>query len=115
MQLLSSFWTLVGLIVVTGLFLATFGRYYNRLVAEMESNKIEGITAFQVAGGTAVTVVGAYPLIAWVCAYAASPAWLTALWIVLALFYCFTASGIPMIKGALDRHSDLTQRLTRYD
>lgn len=72
--------------------LATFGVLYNWLVVDRIERwlpRAHGVTAFEVAGGVLVTMIGYGMLVGYDM-------------MILALL-CFAASGIPMIIGSLRR------------
>lgn len=80
--------TLLPLCYTLALLLA-FGIGWNYLVDRLVAKGIEGATWALVAGGVAVTVGVAGPLIGWQN--------------VFILFLCFAASGAPMIWGDVKR------------
>ena len=111
----SNIWELIGLLLVTGLFLAAFGHYYNQFVIWLEDElKIEGATALLVAGGCLFTVLAAYPLVEWTVTNSQYPSNITALFILLVVIGCFAASGTPMLLGALQRLAALRLTFLRY-
>lgn len=72
--------------------LLAFGAIYNHIVASLEKKGHDrGYTAYLVVGGTLVTLLGAIPLIG-----------LENAGKVLA---CFAASGLSMVIGSSQRHS----------
>lgn len=75
--------------VLAGLFL--FGVGYNWFVAWLERDgRDRGYTAILVVAGVAITVIGFGHLAGTEAA--------------IAIFYCFSASGTPMIVGSIWRH-----------
>jgi uncharacterized membrane protein len=111
----SNIWELIGLLLVTGLFLAAFGHYYNQFVIWLQDElKIEGADALIVAGGCLFTVLAAYPLVEWTITNSPYPSNITALFILLVVIGCFAASGTPMLLGALQRLAALRLTLLRY-
>lgn len=72
--------------------LALFGVWYDHAVGRMERRREDrGYTAFLVVFGTLVTMTG-YMLVL------ASSA------LIVTLFACFAASGLPMVVGSVRRH-----------
>ena len=70
-----------------------FGYIYNFLVGWLERNGYEsGYTAILVVGGTAMTLLGAVPLIG--------------LENTLVVLACFAASGFWMVVGSWQRHRE---------
>lgn len=87
-------WRLIGAVLVG---LALFGTLYNAWMARLGDAK-EGYVALLVAGGCAVTLVGA----AIVDPRAAA-------WVLV----CFAASGVPMIIGDIKRYVDRREAAKR--
>lgn len=85
-----------NLILWLVLFVISIG--YDQIIRWMEKKGYdEGLTAFQVAVGTAYTLLVAVIAVGWAVA--------------LFILACFFASGLPMIAGAVWRYVKKRQRL----
>ena len=84
--------------VLAALFI--FGIVYNATVKWLEDKDYhDGYVAYLVVFGTAVTIIG-YGLLAGADA-------------ALKAFYCFAASGLPMVVGSCWRHIKEAERIKR--
>lgn len=88
------FWTAIGLLIIFGIAYAYAIHHAKR------RGYLEGYTAFAVALGVAVTVLGA--VAAMVLGGVLETAQVVP--VLLALFLSFAASGVPMIAGDMAEH-----------